>query len=301
MNLEDVHLRTTRALQPLATAVMTGTLCFITDEGVIEQSLAGIWESYSAAAVAGLNELTGDVTAGPGSGAQVATIGALKVVTGMLAAGAVTTSKITDAQVTEAKQVLADNTTQDVSTTKHGYAPKLSNDSDEYLDGTGAWSVPAGAGGSSEWDVTIIKAALQDVTNSVVFVDCIDFTIPVLAGEVWHFEMMLLYSADVVTSDIAFKFVVSAGVMCGAATAIGMGGSDAITDIVIGTASGAATAILAAGTNAVIATPRPLLFRGMFHFSANANFKFQFAQSSANPATSVRVHAGSKLRAKKII
>lgn len=51
--------------------------------------------------------------------------------------------------VTEADQTLADNTTNNVSTSKHGYAPKAPNDATKYLDGTGAYSVPAGSGGSS--------------------------------------------------------------------------------------------------------------------------------------------------------
>lgn len=37
-------------------------------------------------------------------------------------------------------------TTNNVSTTKHGYAPVLPNDATKYLDGTGAYSVPAGGG-----------------------------------------------------------------------------------------------------------------------------------------------------------
>ena len=41
--------------------------------------------------------------------------------------------------VTEAKQVLADNTTCDVSITAHGYAPKAPNDATKFLDGTAAW------------------------------------------------------------------------------------------------------------------------------------------------------------------
>lgn len=44
--------------------------------------------------------------------------------------------------VTEAMQLLADNTTNNVSTSKHGYAPKAPNDATKYLDGTGAYSVP---------------------------------------------------------------------------------------------------------------------------------------------------------------
>lgn len=63
----------------------------------------------------GITQLTGDVTAGPGSGSQAATI----------AAGA----------VTEAKQTLADVTTQDVTSTKHGYAPKAPADATKFLNG----------------------------------------------------------------------------------------------------------------------------------------------------------------------
>jgi hypothetical protein len=43
-----------------------------------------------------------------------------------------------------------DNTDLDVATTKHGLTPKLPNDVTKFLDGLGAWSVPAGSGGSSD-------------------------------------------------------------------------------------------------------------------------------------------------------
>lgn len=50
------------------------------------------------------------------------------------------------ASITEAMQVLADNTTNDVSTTKHGYVPKAPNDTSKYLRGDGTWAtVAAGA------------------------------------------------------------------------------------------------------------------------------------------------------------
>jgi hypothetical protein len=40
-----------------------------------------------------------------------------------------------------------DNTDLDVSTTKHGLAPKAPNDATKYLNGVGAYTVPAGGGG----------------------------------------------------------------------------------------------------------------------------------------------------------
>ncbi len=50
--------------------------------------------------------------------------------------------------VVEADITLANNTTNNVSITKHGFTPILPNDATKYLDGTGAYSVPAGSGGS---------------------------------------------------------------------------------------------------------------------------------------------------------
>lgn len=52
--------------------------------------------------------------------------------------------------VTEANLSLSDNTTANVSTSAHGLTPKLPNDATKYLDGSGAYTVPAGAGGGGD-------------------------------------------------------------------------------------------------------------------------------------------------------
>lgn len=46
-------------------------------------------------------------------------------------------------KITEAMQNLTDNTTNDVSTSRHGYVPKAPNDTSKFLNGAGAWSTPA--------------------------------------------------------------------------------------------------------------------------------------------------------------
>lgn len=51
-------------------------------------------------------------------------------------------------QVTDADLSTSDITTNNVATTKHGFAPKLPNDATKYLDGTGAYTVPSGSGGA---------------------------------------------------------------------------------------------------------------------------------------------------------
>ena len=98
----------------------------------------------SAGNVATSVAVTGDVTI---SNTGVTTIGASKV--------------------TEAMQILADNTTNDVSTTKHGYAPKAPNDPTKYLDGTGNYSVPAGGASAPFSDATALVKADLDPTKTV--------------------------------------------------------------------------------------------------------------------------------------
>lgn len=83
--LEDVILRDVAASRPAAAAVPAGTLYFSTDTEVLERSTGSAWEAYSAAAASGgITQLTTDVTAGPGSGSQVATIAAHAVTDGKL-------------------------------------------------------------------------------------------------------------------------------------------------------------------------------------------------------------------------
>ena len=53
------------------------------------------------------------------------------------------------ASITENALSLSDVTTDDVSTSKHGFCPKLPNDNSKFLNGVGAWAVPSGGGGSA--------------------------------------------------------------------------------------------------------------------------------------------------------
>src|SRR5690348_3046339 len=62
--------------------------------------------------------------------------------------------------VREAGLWLSDVTTGNVSTANHGFAPKLPNDATKYLDGTGAYSIPAGSAGFS---ATVTSPQLDDV------------------------------------------------------------------------------------------------------------------------------------------
>lgn len=75
--------------------------------------------------------LTGDISAtGPGS------------VSATIASNAITTSKIADANITEAKLLIADNTTANVSTSTHGFVPKAPNNASMFFRGDATWKAP---------------------------------------------------------------------------------------------------------------------------------------------------------------
>ena len=69
-------------------------------------------------------------------------------------------------QLTEAALSLSDVTTNNVSTTRHGFAPKAPNDTTKFLRGDGTWAVPSG-GPASGWtdDGTVVR--LTTSTDSV--------------------------------------------------------------------------------------------------------------------------------------
>ena len=139
-----------RAAQPAATSVAVGVTYYVEDELLTEQSNGTIWEPYSAAGAG-----TGDVS-GPGSSVDKE-IALFDGTGGVLLERATGTGIVrvtsgvygTPGNVVESEITLADNTTNNVSITKHGFAPKSPNDATQYLDGTGAYSVPAGSGGGT--------------------------------------------------------------------------------------------------------------------------------------------------------
>jgi hypothetical protein len=71
--------------------------------------------------------------------------------------------------IVEADITLAANTTNNVSTTKHGFAPVLPNDATKYLDGTGNYTVPAGGGGGTTINATDLVIPYR--SSSTAFTD----------------------------------------------------------------------------------------------------------------------------------
>jgi len=126
--------------------------------GLDADLLDGHDSSYFASSGSAITSLTGDVTA-TGPGAAAATI----------AAGA----------VTEAKQTLSDVTTGNVSTTKHGYAPKGDGSVNKFLNANGAYSQPTDVTGNA---ATATKLATARAINGTGFDGTADVTVTAAAG-----------------------------------------------------------------------------------------------------------------------
>lgn len=64
------------------------------------------------------------------------------------------TADIVAGSITETQIGLSDVTADNATTSQHGFLPKLSGSAANYLDGTGAWTTPAG--GTSDWERTVL-------------------------------------------------------------------------------------------------------------------------------------------------
>ena len=294
MNLENVILRGTAASRPAANSVPVGTLYYSTDTAVTERSNGATWDSYSDAGTGAgaINQLTGDVTAGPGSGSQAATLGNDKVIT----------AKILDANVTYAK-------IQDVSAASKllGRGDSGSGDVQEITVGsgltmTGTTLSSSGGGGSTDWDEVKTQASDQDVTNNTTPQDSTDLTFAVgAANEVWVVEALIKYSSNDATTD--FKFQIGwSGTAAGTEARghrIYTSTSDADASGFFTTTNNSAIGLVNVGGQAAHAV-RGLMFRFIINVPSTGNIKVQFANVTGGASAVSRLKAGSVLRAKLI-
>jgi hypothetical protein len=161
---QDLIQRGTRAGQPAGTAVPVGTLYYVTDEFVTERSNGTTWDAYSAAV--GIGDVIGPASSiaseaalfdgnppawtvptgagdvvGPAS--SVASEAVLfdgtsgKLVKRATGTGIVHRTSGVDSvsNVVESEITLADNTTNNVTTSAHGFAPKAPGVATQFLNG----------------------------------------------------------------------------------------------------------------------------------------------------------------------
>jgi len=74
--------------------------------------------------------------------------------------------------VTDAKLSTSDITTNNASTSKHGFLKKLDNNAAHFMDGTGAWSTPSGGGGG----LVFLESHTASASASLIFTTFITST-----------------------------------------------------------------------------------------------------------------------------
>src|SRR6185369_9561840 len=133
--------------RPAVSAVGSGAQYWCTTHKLVYQQIAGSWGTLfdlTTVDTGFANPMTTaeDIIYGGASGAPTRKAKGSDGTFLGVASGALLYTAVTDALLST-----SDITTNNASTTKHGFAPKYPNDATKYLDGTGAYTVPAGGGG----------------------------------------------------------------------------------------------------------------------------------------------------------
>jgi len=170
-----------------------------------------------------------------------------------------------------------------------------------FLRGDNTWAVPNNT--NPEGWTTIVKSANQDVTNNATPQDDTELQFSVVAGGHYMVEMNICYSGNNATGDYLWRFAVSAGTMKARGIAIIFSTAVAPTlqAVTAGSPGAATTGSIqcgVAGTDLDELHTTTATFN--FYASANATFKFQFANNAAAAGRISRTWKGSILKYKRI-
>ena len=147
----------------------------------------------------------------------------------------------------------------------------------------------------------IVKTANQDVTNNATLQDDTELQFSVVAGGQYMIELDAVISMNNNTSRYSNRLDISAGTMkgMGVMTHINNAGSAAVTSLsAFAAANTAATSIINPSVDIDGLTSLKIIFS--FTASANAIFKYKFANVTAGVGWTSRTWKGSILKYKKI-
>ena len=168
-----------------------------------------------------------------------------------------------------------------------------------FLRGDNTWATPT-ATDPSGW-TTIVKSANQDVTNNATLQNDTHLQFSVVAGGHYMIEMDVVFSSNNTSADFKCAFNVSAGTMKGAGISIGPATNGAAQTSAYNANPSASTNSISSGTiSADIDVLSSIKIIYSFTASANATFRYQFAQNTAVGSTTARLWKGSILKYKRI-
>ena len=168
-----------------------------------------------------------------------------------------------------------------------------------FLRGDNTWATPTAADPAG-W-TTIVKSANQDVTNNATLQDDTDLQFSVVAGGHYMVEANICYSGNNTTGDYKFALALSTGLMRarGLSTTYSTAGAPTLQAV-------SANNVIVSGSIqcGVLDTSLDELhtatFTYNFYASANATFKYQFANNAAGAGRTSRTWKGSIMRYKRI-
>ena len=167
-------------------------------------------------------------------------------------------------------------------------------DNTTFLRGDNTWATPTSTDPAG-WTV-IVKSANQDVTNSTTFVDDTELQFSVVAGGHYMIELDLCYSSDSTSADYKLQFASSSGTQNGRGSYVALNTAGSISLFQIQNGTGTGIGVFTANIDSLHSVK--IIYS--FTASANATFKYQFAQNSAVLATTARTWKGSILKYKRI-
>ena len=129
-----------------------------------------------------------------------------------------------DVAVDEADIDLSDVLTNNVSSARHGFTPKLPNDATMYLDGTGQWSTPAGGGGGGGGGGNVATLGLVCTASKSYSGGTQPFTSPDWTSD-FSDGAGLSFASNVVTVGSGVSFIehtITASVASGASSNVGV-------------------------------------------------------------------------------
>lgn len=172
-------------------------------------------------------------------------------------------------------------------------------DNTTFLRGDNTWATPTAT--DPEGWTTIVKSANQDVTNTITPQDDTALQFSVVAGGHYMIEMIVTYSSNNNAGDYLFDLAVSAGLMKGWGTCIGLSTTNAIQSIVLQASTAADT------NNVTLGTPlsdfdglSQVVINFSFYCDTNATFVYRFANAAASIGRTSRTWKGSILKYKRI-
>jgi hypothetical protein len=168
-----------------------------------------------------------------------------------------------------------------------------------FLRGDNTWATPTAADPAG-W-TTIVKSANQDVTNNATLQDDTDLQFSVVAGGHYMVEANICYSGNNTAGDYKFALALSTGLMRarGLCNTYGTTGAPSLQAVT------ANNAIVSGSNSLGVLDPsldelHTLTFTYNFYVSANATFKYQFANNAAAAGRTSRTWKGSIMRYKRI-